>query len=198
MGDAFRYRAFLSYSHSDEAVATRLHRALERYVLPRRVRKAHALPRRLIPIFRDVDELAAASGLTTRLQDALDQSQWLIVLCSPAAAQSKYVNEEIEYFLQKHGASRVLCALVQGEPPECYPPALRALAEEPLAADFRPGKDFELSKLKLIAALAGVGFTELRSREAQRRKRQRLIVAALLTGVGIGGLAYWDLYRREQ
>lgn len=197
MADAFRYRAFLSYSHADEAVATRLHRALESYVLPRRVRKAHALPRRLIPIFRDVDELAAASGLTTRLQDALDQSQWLIVLCSPAAAQSKYVNQEIEYFLQKHGASRILCALMQGEPPGCFPPALRALNEEPLAADIRPGKEFELSKLKLIAALAGVGFTELRSREAQRRKRQQLIAAALLAGISLGGIAYWDLFHRE-
>lgn len=192
-----RYRAFLSYSHADEEAATRLHRAVERYVLPRRVQKAHALPRRLIPIFRDVDELAAASGLTTRLQDALDQSQWLIVLCSPAAAQSKYVNAEIEYFLQKHGTSRILCALAEGEPPECFPPALRALKEEPLAADFRPGKDFELSKLKLIAALAGVDFTELRSREAQRRKRQQLIAASLLVGIGLGGLAYWDLFHRE-
>ena len=197
MADTFRYRAFLSYSHSDEAVATRLHRALESYVLPRNVQKAHALPRRLIPIFRDVDELAAASGLTTRLQDALDQSQWLIVLCSPAAAQSKYVNSEIEYFLQKHGASRILCALVQGEPAECFPPAIKALKEEPLAADFRPGKDFELSKLKLIAALAGVGFTELRNREAQRRKRQQLMAASLVAGLALGALLWWDLFHRE-
>lgn len=192
-----RYWAFLSYSHADEAVAARLHRELERYTLPRRLRKAHALPARLTPIFRDVEELEAASGLNTRLQDALDESRWLIVLCSSASANSKYVNEEIEYFLKKHGASRILCALVQGEPPQCFPSALRALNEEPLAADFRPGKEFELSKLKLVAALAGVGFTELRNREAQRRKRQQLIAASLLAGIALGGLAYWDLFHRE-
>ncbi|HVT34005.1 MAG TPA: toll/interleukin-1 receptor domain-containing protein, partial [Nevskiaceae bacterium] len=163
-----RYWGFLSYSHADEAAAVRLHRALESYVLPRRLRRAHGLPRRLTPIFRDVDELEAASGLNTRLQDALDQSRWLILLCSPAAAASKYVNAEVEYFLQRHGAARVLCVLAGGEPPECFPPAIRALPEEPLAADLRPGRDAQTARLKLVAALAGVGFTELRNREAQR------------------------------
>lgn len=192
-----RYRAFISYSHADEAVARRLHGALEAYVLPRRVRNAHGLPRRLIPIFRDVDELAAESGLTTRLQDALDQSQWLIVLCSPAAAQSRYVNQEIEYFLRRHGAQRVLCALASGEPPDCFPPAIRALGDEPLAADIRAGRDQDLAKIKLVATLAGVGFTELRNREAQRRKRRQALIAAALAAAGLGAIACWDLFYRE-
>lgn len=192
-----KYWAFLSYSHANEAIASRLHRELERYALPRRVRKAYALPARLTPIFRDVEELEAASGLNTRLQDALDESRWLIVLCSPASAKSKYVNAEIEYFLGKHGANRILCALLDGEPPECFPPALRALKDEPLAADLRAGRDHTLAQLKLVAALAGVGFTELRNREAQRRKRQRLVAAAALAAGAIGGALYWDLYYRE-
>src|SRR5689334_7418932 len=101
-GPAMKYWAFLSYSHADEAVATRLHRALESYTLPATVRRAHSLPKRLIPVFRDVEELEAASGLSRRLESALDESRWLIVLCSPASAKSKYVNAEIEYFLKKH------------------------------------------------------------------------------------------------
>lgn len=192
-----RYWAFLSYSHADEAAALRLHRALESYTLPRQVRKAHSLPRRLIPVFRDVDELAAASALSTRLQAALDDSRWLIVLCSPASAQSKYVNAEIEHFLRKHGADRVLCVLHEGAPPHCFPPAIRALDQEPLAADLRSGADFELGLLKLIAAMAMIGFTELRNREAQRRRRARILSAAAAGGLALGALGYWDLYVRE-
>jgi hypothetical protein len=197
LAGSFRYRAFLSYSHSDEAAVSRLHRALERYAIPRRVRRAHALPARLIPIFRDVEELEAASGLTTRLQDAMDQSEWLIVVCSPAAAASRYVNEEVEYFLGKRGASHVLCALLDGEPADAFPPAIRALREEPLAADFRSGHDFELAKLKLIAAIASVGFNELRDREAQRRQRRNAIAALALGAAVTAPLVAWDLFYRE-
>ena len=193
-----RYWAFLSYSHADSAQARRLHALLERYVLPGRARKAHGLPRRLFPIFRDVEELEAAAGLTTRLQAALAESRWLIVLCSPQSAQSKYVNEEIECFLERHGPGRVLCVLLEGQPPECFPPAIRALKEEPLAADCRAGRDRDIAKLKLIAALAGVGFTELRDREAQRKKSTRLLLATAALLTASSALAYWDLMVREQ
>lgn len=193
-----RYWAFLSYSHADEAQAKRLHVLLERYVLPGKARKAHGLPRRLFPIFRDVEELEAASGLTTRLRDALNDSRWLVVLCSPNSAKSKYVNEEVEYFLGKHGPERILCVLLGGEPPECFPPAIRALKEEPLAADCRAGHDTGIARLKLIAAIAGIGFTELRDREAQRRRLLRMSFAAACATAALGALAYWDLLVREQ
>lgn len=193
---AMRYWAYLSYSHVDEAAATKLHRALESYTLPAAVRKAHDLPRRLIPIFRDVEELEAAAGLTTRLEHALDESRWLLVLGSPAAAKSKYVNAEIEYFLKKHGPERILCVLAEGEPPECFPPALRELKEEPLAADMRAGADIDLAVLKLISAMAVIGFTELRNREAARKRRFRWAVAAGLALAALGGVAYWDSYHR--
>lgn len=194
---AMKYWAFLSYSHADEAVAARLHRALEQYTLPASVRRAHGLPRRLIPVFRDIDELEAAAGLGGRLQEALDDSRWLIVLCSKAAAQSKYVNAEVEYFLGKYGAERVLCVLLDADASEAFPPALRKLDDEPLAADLRSGADFELAMLKLIAAMATVGFTELRNREAQRSRRQRMLAAAVVAAASLGTLAYWDLFQRE-
>ncbi|HUS25698.1 MAG TPA: TIR domain-containing protein [Candidatus Binatia bacterium] len=192
-----KYWAFLSYSHADEAAATKLHRALESYTLPASVRKAHGLPRRLIPVFRDVEELEAAAGLTGRLEQALDGARWLILLCSPAAAKSKYVNAEVEYFLRLHGPDKILCVLAEGEPPDCFPPAIRALKDEPLAADLRAGADVDLAILKLISAMAVIGFTELRNREAQRRKRQRLLAAAGVAAVSLGALTYWDLFHRE-
>lgn len=192
-----RYWAFLSYSHADEAAAARLHRALERYTLPAAVRRAHGLPKRLIPVFRDVEELEAAAGLSKRLETALDESRWLIVLCSAASARSKYVNAEISYFLKRHGPERILCVLQDGEPPDSFPPAIQALDDEPLAADLRRGADPDLAVLKLVAAMATVGFTELRNREAERRRRQRILAAAAFSGIGLGALAYWDLFHRE-
>ena len=192
-----RYWAFLSYSHADEAAARRLHRALEHYLLPRRVRAAHGLPRRLIPVFRDTEELAAGASLTQRLQDALNDSRWLIVLCSPAAAKSRYVDDEIRHFLRRHGADRILCALIEGEPVAAFPPAIRDLPQEPLAADFRGGRAFHESLLKIVAALAGVSFGELRDREAMRARRKRLIASVGASLIAIGAVLFWDLRHRE-
>ncbi len=56
-----RYWAFLSYSHDDQRWATWLQRALETYALPRRLigkaTPAGPAPRRLRPVFRDLEEL---------------------------------------------------------------------------------------------------------------------------------------------
>ncbi len=59
------YRAFISYSHTDEVFAARLHRDLERYRLPARVVRAKGLiSNRLGVIFRDREELASSASLT--------------------------------------------------------------------------------------------------------------------------------------
>ena len=44
------------------------------------------LPERLAPIFRDRDDLSSASDLSQKLGHALEDSENLIVICSPAAA----------------------------------------------------------------------------------------------------------------
>ena len=63
----FRYRAFISYSHQDKAWADWLHRSLESYRIPQRlvgqVTPAGVVPKRLLPVFRDRDELASATDL---------------------------------------------------------------------------------------------------------------------------------------
>jgi len=64
MGDSRRYRAFMSYSHSDAAVAARLHRSLENYRVPKRLRGTPGefgpVPERLNPIFRNREELGVS------------------------------------------------------------------------------------------------------------------------------------------
>ena len=103
MQDAeFRYRAFISYSHADDAWAKWLHRALETYRVPKRLvgrqTECGPVPGSLSPVFRDRDELATSTSLGDTLTRALQQSATQIVICSPAAAKSRWVNEEVLAF----------------------------------------------------------------------------------------------------
>jgi eukaryotic-like serine/threonine-protein kinase len=90
--DDRRYWAFLSYSHADRAWARWFHRALETYAVPKRLvgrpTPLGPTPRRLRPIFRDREDLAANPHLREGIIEALERSGWLIVICSPAAARS--------------------------------------------------------------------------------------------------------------
>jgi len=141
------------------------------------------LPEKLAPVFRDREELGSAGELGPQIQSALDQSEALIVLCSPEAAQSRWVDAEVRAFRATGRGDRVFALIVSGEPHsgderECFPPALRE--SEPLAADLRPGKDGkELALLKLIAGLLRVPLDALRQREARRRHQRMLAVTSL-------------------
>jgi hypothetical protein len=219
----FRYWAFISYSHRDVKWAQWLHTKLETYNVPpecvgRRL-GSRTIPRRLTPIFRDRDELASAGDLSIKIREALQQSHALIVICSPYAATSPWVNEEVRAFKALGRSERVFPLIIEGEPyaldrpdlgePECFPPALRfALAvdgtltnrrSDPLAADAREGKDGRSNScLKVIAGVLGVGFDDLRRRELVRRRQRQLIslvasvVALLLIGITYIGLADSD------
>jgi eukaryotic-like serine/threonine-protein kinase len=197
---SLRYRAFIAYSHRDQVWARWLHRALETYRVPRRLvgkmTESGLVPARLLPIFRDREELPSATDLSRKINDALEQSTSLIVICSPAAAASRWVNEEVRAFKRLGRADRIFCLIVAGEPnashlegheaEECFPPALLSAAgmnTEPIAADVRHGMDGKFNaKLKLISGLLGVGFDTLRQREHQRRIRR-------LTAVAIASMA---------
>lgn len=198
-----QYRAFLSYSHSDRAFAASLHRALESFRVPfKLVGTATALgpvPARLTPIFRDREELSASHSLSEAIEAALSQSSALIVVCSPSAASSRWVNEEIRFFKRLHGEKRIFAVIADGEPgatdmpgreaEECFPLALRfqvgtdgeltGQRTEPIATDLRPrGDGRRQGKLKLIAGLLGVRLDDLVRREAQRRQRRLAYIAA--------------------
>jgi tetratricopeptide (TPR) repeat protein len=219
--NALRYRAFISYSHKDKAIATWLHSKLERYRLPNKlVDKDTALgkvPKSLGPIFRDQDELPASGNLGAELETALASSMFLIVICSPSSAQSKWVDEEIRQFKILHGSDKVLALVVDGEPNaqedaahmECFAPSLKFVVDangkltdrpcEPIAADLRKHADGKhLATLKLISGLTALRLDDLVQRETARRMRTlvQISIASLLAAVFAVGLAVYANDRR--
>jgi hypothetical protein len=127
----FKYRAFLSYSHRDKAWGKWLHAALEGYRISKdlagRETVVGRVPKTLRPIFRDREGFSAGQSLSDQTIAALEASQFLIVICSPSAAQSKYVNEEVHRFKILGSPNRLIPVIVDGEPGdparECFPPA---------------------------------------------------------------------------
>ena len=225
MSDAERFWAFISYSHVDRPWAAWLHRAIESYALPRQVvgktTPVATVPARLRPIFKDREDLAADADLRERVHVALVQSRALIVVCSPAAVASTWVEEEIERFKRIHGEARVFAVIVAGAPnadrlagqadQECFPAGLRfrldaegvlgAEPAEPIAADVRPGGDGRrLAKLKLIAGILGLDLDDLVRRDAQRRGRRlvALTAAALVGLVAMSALAVTAVISRNE
>lgn len=222
----FRYWAFISYSHQDKEWGDWLHKALETYRVPRRLvgkpSRDGIVPKRAFPVFRDREELPGSSSLGDNISEALRASRYLIVICSPRSAVSRWVNQEIKSYKAMGGEERVLCLIVEGEPNasvkpelgllECFPEAVRfrvnAAGEitneptEPIAADARPGKDGKANaKLKLLSGVIGVAYDELKQREKQRKIRRRIqMVAAsvLVCGLMAGIFGWKEAQRRKE
>ena len=209
----YKYKAFISYNHKDTNWAEWLLRKLEAYHIPKKLVGTNTprgiVPERLAPIFRDRDELPAAESLSDRLNEAIAASEYMIVICSPGAAQSQLVNKEVIEFKRVHGDKNLLALIVAGEPfaadseKECFPPALIhknmmvdasiSFAAEGIAADVRAeGDGKRRSLLKIAAGMIGVGLDALVRREDRRRQKRMAIALAASVAVTLltGGLAY--------
>jgi tetratricopeptide (TPR) repeat protein len=189
MDGSKRYKAFISYAHKDEAWAKRLLRKLENFRLPNQTDKSWPLR----PVFLDRSELASSPDLSDSILNSLKDSSALIVICSPAAAASKWVNAEILLF-KRLGNKAIYPIVIDGEPgseilgENCFPEALRYQLDangdlsttpaEPLAADARKSGDGGDAVLKLVAGLLGVTFDTLKLRQQRRRVKQALTLAA--------------------
>ena len=222
---AFKYKAFISYSHQDENWGRWLHRSIEGYKVPKgligRETIYGAVPKRLFPVFRDREELPTASDLSEMIRDGLVNSSHLIVICSPNSAKSKWVNEEIITFKKLGKQNRIVCLIVSGEPygdekpelglEECFPPAVKFVADEngdltetpaePIAADARPGKDGKNNSLmKVLSGLLGVGFDEIKQRDLARKNRRAAIMGAcsLALAAVMGLLSIWAVANRNE
>ena len=185
------YIAFISYRHLplEMATARKLHKRIERYVIPKDLRRGGQKNPGLV--FRDQDELPISSNLSANIQEALDRSQYLIVICTPETAKSAWVLREISYFLEHHDRDHVLAVLADGTPETSFPPQLTELRGEsgdllgriePLAANIvapnerKRAQLFRVESLRILAALIGCPFDALFRRE-QRYRRRRAAIA---------------------
>ena len=103
------YDAFISYSHAaDDLLAPRLQAGLQRFAKP-------WWKRRALRIFRDESSLSANPHLWSSITNALDQSGWFVLLLSPDAAASEWVNQEVEYWLEYKDPDRIIPVLTDGD-----------------------------------------------------------------------------------
>jgi tetratricopeptide (TPR) repeat protein len=210
-----RYQAFLSYSHADVRWAKWLHARLEGFHLGDdlvgRETARGRVPNALRPIFRDRDEFAPGHSLSDETRVALDASAALIVICSPSAAKSHYVNEEIRLFKSRHADRLVIPLIVDDVPgqagPQCFPPALAfkvasdgtvsATPDAILAADAREtGDGRDLALAKVVASLIGVPVDAVRKRQALTQtwwiKVTSAVVGVVAVLAMVAGFLMWE------
>jgi hypothetical protein len=203
-----RYDAFISYRHGelDGLVAERLHKMLETYRIPRAL--ANKLgKKKLSRIFRDREELPTSSNLSDSINDALENSEFLLLICSRRTRESQWVMREVEIFGKLRGKDKIITLLIDGEPDESFPPGLRerevggeTIFVEPLAADIRaatPKQSIKLlkeEKLRLLAPVLGCAFDDLRRRHRRRRIRRiaSVVSAAFVFVLAFGTFATWQ------
>ncbi len=179
-----RYAVFLSYRHADNKEAGRqwatwLHQVLEGYEIPAelvgtRSSRGEVIAANLYPVFRDEEELPADADLTRNIRQALENSRLLVVVCSPRAAESRFVADEIRYFKELGKADRILALMIDGEPNAADDPGKAKLGIAPeaecLPAPLRFGVAAEDGKIDWSRR----NRTDRCRREAGRQRRARL------------------------
>ncbi|MBQ4425739.1 MAG: toll/interleukin-1 receptor domain-containing protein [Lachnospiraceae bacterium] len=198
-----RFCAFISYRHQspDQEIAGKLHTEIENYRIPAAIRKKTG-KKRMGRVFRDHEELPLSANLGEDIEKALDESEWLIAVCSPRYLESRWCMREVEYFLQHHSREKVLLLLAEGEPEESFPPQLRFGTDaagnpveiEPMAGDVRGDtvkqclSRLQQEKLRLLAPMLGVSFDDLKRRVRERRIKMVSLAAAgaVVLALGIG------------
>ena len=216
-----RYDAFISYRHLalDKAIAIKLQYLLETYKPPKGITLKNT--NRIKRIFRDESELPTSGDLGGNIRNALEQSDFLILVCSRETIHSKWCMEEVNYFIRLHngGTNNILTVLVDGEPHDVFPPALctqikgvtlpdstlQAVEQEiePLCTDVRADavnksvKRLKAEFLRIAAPILGCGYDDLYGRH-KRRKRQQITKIAFAAAFFtiISGIAIYEVTRQ--
>ena len=202
----YKYDAFISYRHvePDQSVAKQVHHMIETFKPPKEFYEDGKKP--TFRVFRDREELAARD-LGASIEEALETSRYLIVICSKRTPLSDWCQKEIETFKSLHGDERIIPVLIEGEPDESFPQALKELKrgdneslQDILAADIRPDEilqsDFSgyenlqnnnMSKLK-----------ELTKKSLNILKTEKYRIMATILGCSFGDLKQRDKERKNK
>jgi len=181
-GKTFKNFAFISYSHADKKAAEELQNVLDEFQLSDALKEKYPnRPEVLREIFRDDTGLPAGSNLTKEIQKQLEQSNYLIVICSPNAAKSEWVNKEIDYFKTNRDSTHIIPFIIDGvanaknaNDQECFPTALKCL--EARGANISTFS-FERAVVEVIAGALEIDVDDLwqrhvRAEEAKKRQLQ--------------------------
>jgi WD40 repeat protein len=212
--DGLAYDAFISYSRQNADEAAKIERDLEHFPLPRDIRKR--LGQRRLNVFRDISDMTG-NRLDPALELHLAKSRTLVVLCSPPARKSHYVNLEITRFAELRDADHIVPVLVDGGPNNdphmdaerwAFPDALEdVLGSAPLAADLSQAWTTRRRRAKLaqgspwvqlVAGVVGSTPDELTERiKRSERRRLQSIAAIVLVVLVVAGLAIFQKYRAD-
>lgn len=210
MDSQFQYFAFISYSHKDEKFAENLQKRLSFYKLPHLLKKDNpSLPDSVSPIFRDKTNLTAGV-LKNSLKEELDNSKFLIVLCSTSSSKSYWVNEEVKHFINIGRKDYIIPVIVEGEANssdadnEAFCPALKGeeFGEEFLGIDIKPpAKKSPFTKfmrfigiplksdteeqgfIRIIAKLLELNFDDLWNWQRKEEKKRGIIRCTYIAAV---------------
>lgn len=179
--ERYNYYAFISYKRQDEKWARWIHRNLETYRIPSVIRKKNLnVPAKIYPVFLDKTDITGGK-LLERLHEELDQSQYLIVICSPNSAKSEWVNREISHFIESGREDYIVPVIVEGKPhaedesEECYPPALRTEVQSEILGISVEELGKHKAFLRTAATLLNLKYDQLVMRDKRRRRRRRII-----------------------
>lgn len=203
----YKYYAFISYKSEDSRWARRLQRKLESYRLPSTVCNKYTLdskPFKRNPIFYAETDIQPGP-LSNELIKQLDQSKFLIVICSPHATLSKWVGKEIEHFIRTGKQDRILLFIIDGEPysehpkKECVHPVIKAKLPEILGANIHEKGDYpnfikrERAYVQIITKMLGIDFDTLWKRRRRRLIRQITLNISLAILVVLSLVITWCL-----
>jgi WD40 repeat protein len=196
------YDAFVSYSHAaDNRLAPALQAGLQSLAKP-------WYRRRALRVFRDKTSLSASPELWPAIEQALGQARYFVLLASPEAAGSPWVDREVRWWRVHRGRDTVLIVLTDGQlvwdgsigdfdtdQTNTIPPGLRGwFTAEPLWVDLRWARDEQHVSLRnpgfrdaladLAAPLRGLPKDELVGEDIRQHRRVRRLArgaVALLT-----------------
>ena len=210
------YNAFISYRHKprDIEVAQEIQKQLERFHIPKDLRKKYGIER-IERVFRDKEELPTTANLSDDIENALNNSDYLIVICTPATKESRWIEREINLFLEHHEQSKVMTVLAEGEPGDVIPKRLLERKKtvtdqegnqieiteelEPLSCDYR--MDFRKARKtelpRLLSVIIGCSYDELMRRRQQYMMRRIGIISAIVVSALAVFIAYL-IYSRNQ